>query len=108
MRISAKESGMTSDNNKKRAHKLLGVYWLYRVLSGTSLRKATLNTMQIQARSVKNEFQDKHMRRNGAQAAAMKGVSAKRAPESGKESGVKKSAMSGRLLRALLKKEHVI
>ena len=40
---------MTSDNSVKRSRRLLGIYWLYKVLNGGSIAKTTLNTLKIEA-----------------------------------------------------------
>ena len=46
---------MTSDKSIKRSRRLLGVYWLYKVLNGGNIVKTTLNTLKIEAKAARKQ-----------------------------------------------------
>ena len=49
---------MTSDKSIKRSRRLLGVYWLYKVLNGGNIAKTTLNALKIEANAARKQYAD--------------------------------------------------
>ena len=107
-RTSVKESGMTSDKSIKRSRRLLGVYWLYKVLNGGNIAKTTLNALKIEAASMKQEYRNRHANGQTVKRADARAGSGKRAQRDSKRTGKSRGASGTGLFKAVLKKARVI
>ena len=99
---------MTSDKNTKRSRRLLGVYWLYKVLNGGNVLKATIDTLLIEVNASKKQYADRHQSRDNAQEPAAPAKAEKRTSGGSKKTGKSRSAAGARLFKAVLNKARVI
>lgn len=99
---------MTSDKSIKRSRRLLGVYWLYKVLNGGNIVKTTLNTLKIEAKAARKQYADEQPLRDQSRSANARAGSGKRAQRDSKRTGKIRGAAGTGLFKAVLKKARVI
>ena len=99
---------MTSDKSIKRSRRLLGVYWLYKVLNGGNIAKTTLNTLKIEAKAARKQYADGQPQKDKARNAGVRAGSGKRAQRDSKRTGKIRGASGTGLIKAVLKKARVI
>jgi hypothetical protein len=99
---------MTSDKNGKKARRLLGLYWLYKVAGGSSVPKATLKTLAIEAASMKQEYRNRHANGQTVKRAAVLSKPDNKASGGRTGAGKRKGAAMGWLIMAILKKARTI
>lgn len=99
---------MTSDKSIKRSRRLLGVYWLYKVLNGGNIAKTTLNALKIEANAARKQYADGQLQKDKAGSASARAGSGKRAQRDSKRTGKSRGASGTGLFKAVLKKARVI
>ena len=78
---------MTSDKSIKRSRRLLGVYWLYKVLNGGNIAKTTLNTLKIEAKAARKQYADGQPQKDKARNAGVRAGSGKQTQRDSKRTG---------------------
>jgi hypothetical protein len=99
---------MTSDKSIKRSRRLLGVYWLYKVLNGGNIAKTTLNTLKIEAKAARKQYADGQPQKDKARNAGVRAGSGKQTQRDSKRTGKIRGASGTGLIKAVLKKARVI
>ena len=99
---------MTSDKSIKRSRRLLGVYWLYKVLNGGNIAKTTLNTLKIEAKAARKQYADGQPQKDKARNAGVRAGSGKQTQRDSKRTGKSRGASGTGLIKAVLKKARVI
>ena len=99
---------MTSDKSIKRSRRLLGVYWLYKVLNGGNIAKTTLNTLKIEAKAARKQYADGQPQKDKARNAGVRAGSGKQTQRDSKSTGKIRGAAGTGLIKAVLKKARVI
>ena len=99
---------MTSDKSIKRSRRLLGVYWLYKVLNGGNIVKTTLNTLKIEAKAARTQYADGQPQKDKARNAGVRAGSGKQTQRDSKRTGKIRGAAGTGLFKAVLKKARVI
>lgn len=99
---------MTSDKSIKRSRRLLGVYWLYKVLNGGNIVKTTLNTLKIEAKAARKQYADGQPQKDKARNAGVRAGSGKQTQRDSKRTGKIRGASGTGLIKAVLKKARVI
>lgn len=99
---------MTSDNSVKRSRRLLGIYWLYKVLNGGSIAKTTLNTLKIEANAARKQHADEQPLKERGRSAKARAGSGKREQGDSEKTGKIRGAGGIRLIKAVLKLAHII
>ena len=99
---------MTSDKSIKRSRRLLGVYWLYKVLNGGNIAKTTLNTLKIEAKAARKQYADGQSQKDKARNAGVRAGSGKQTQRDSKRTGKIRGASGTGLIKAVLKKARVI
>ena len=99
---------MTSDKSIKRSRRLLGVYWLYKVLNGGNIAKTTLNTLKIEAKAARKQYADGQPQKDKARNAGVRAGSGKQTQRDSKRTGKIRGAAGTGLFKAVLKKARVI
>ena len=99
---------MTSDKSIKRSRRLLGVYWLYKVLNGGNIAKTTLNTLKIEANAARKQYADGQPQKDKARNAGVRAGSGKQTQRDSKRTGKIRGASGTGLIKAVLKKARVI
>ena len=99
---------MTSDKSIKRSRRLLGVYWLYKVLNGGNIAKTTLNTLKIEAKAARKQYADGQPQKDKARNAGVRAGSGKQTQRDSKRTGKIRGASGTGLFKAVLKKARVI
>ena len=96
----------TSKKSVRNAHLLLGAYWGYKVLTGKSIPKTTIEVLQLERRSVRKEKREAELAEaNDRQSPDLR---KKRKPASAASAGTKKKPLLLKAGKKILKNARVI
>lgn len=96
----------TSKKNIRNAHLLLGAYWGYKVLTGSSVPKTTIKVLQMERRSVKKEKREAEL---AEQAAVQSADLRKRKKQASADlAGTRKNTLLRKVGKKILRNARVI